>query len=796
MMQQHHPSTMFKNYIKIAWRNLFRNKGFAITNLLGLMIGMTCTLLIFLWVKDELAYNKFHTNYKDIYQVIANRDFKNQMFTDHNMVLPLAKSLQETYPQIKNAVVSTYNDQHILTVGDKKLSKSGLTVSDRFFDMFTWQSIVGNPSQAIKDPKSIILTSSTARALFGNEDPINKVVRVDNNYDQKVSAIVQDPPHNSSIHFDFLQSYNYSNPDIVRAMNEWVNSSWQVYVQPVPGANLALLTKNINDMKRQHDPNDQISSYFIFPMSKWRLYSDFKNGKNTGGMIEYVRLFSIIGIIILLIACVNFMNLSTARSEKRAKEVGIRKTLGSEKYQLIFQFFLESMILAVIAFIFSLIALYFLLPAFNLLVNKNLVFPYNEIRFWEISLIIVLLTGIVAGSYPALYLSSFNPVKTLKGTFLIGKKAALPRHVLVVAQFMISILLISATIIINRQIEFIKNRDIGYDPNNLISVPSSDDINKNYPAIKNDLLKSGLFTSVTRTGSPITQIQWRSGPPDWEGKPKDATIIFSCMSTDVDLAKTMGIKFESGKDFSGLPIDSSSVILNKTAVEVMKLKNPIGTELRYGGVNRKFHVIGVTSNVVMSNPFTPVDPMMIFFNNNYSSDVSMRLKNGIAPQKAIAAMEKIFNQYNPAYPFEYTFTDQEFGKKFLTEELISKITNIFSGLAIFICCIGLAGLASFTIEKRFREIGIRKVLGATVQQVLVLISKQFLKLVAIAFVIAVPLTWFMMDKWLKKYDFHISISIWLFAAVGFLILLLALIVVSLNTLRAATSNPVSSLRAE
>ncbi len=787
---------MLRNYIKIAWRNLFRNKGFSLTNLLGLTIGMTCTLLIFLWVKDELSYNKFHANYKDIYQVIANRDFKNQMFTDHNMVLPLAKSLQETYPQIKNAVVSTYNQTRILTVGDKKLSKSGLTVSDRFFDMFSWQVITGNPSRAIRDPKSIILTSSTAHALFGNENPIGKVVRVDNDYDQKVSAVLADPPGNSSIHFDFLQSYNYSDPSIVRSMNEWANSSWQVYVQPVPGANLTQLTKNINALKSQHDPNDHVSSYFIFPMSKWRLYSDFKNGKNTGGMIEYVRLFSIIGIIILLIACVNFMNLSTARSEKRAKEVGIRKTLGSEKYQLVFQFFLESMILAVIAFVCSLIALYFLLPSFNLLVNKELLFPYNEILFWQISILIVFLTGIIAGSYPALYLSSFNPVKTLKGTFLVGRKAALPRHVLVVAQFMISILLISATIIIYQQIEFIKNRDIGYDPNNLISVPSSPDTDKNFSAIKNDLLKSGLFTSVTRTGSPITQIQWRSGPPDWDGKPKDAMIIFSCMSTDVGLAKTMGIKFESGSDFSGLPIDSSSVILNKTAVDVMKLKNPVGTELRYGGADRKFHVIGVTENVVMSTPFTPVDPMMIFFDNNNSSDLSMRVKEGITPKKAIAAMEKIFTKYNPAYPFEYKFIDQEFGKKFLAEELISKITNIFSGLAIFICCIGLAGLASFTIEKRFREIGIRKVLGATVQQVLILISKQFLKLVAIAFIFAVPVTWYLMDNWLQKYDFRISISIWLFAAVGFLILLLTLLVVSLNTLRAAMSNPVSSLRAE
>jgi ABC-type antimicrobial peptide transport system permease subunit len=757
---------------------------------------MTCTLLIFVWVKDELSFDKFHANYKNIYQVIANRDFKNQMFTDRSMVLPLAKSLQEAYPQIKNAVVTTYNRTNVLSSGDKKLTKSGLTVNDRFFDMFSWKVIAGNPSQAVKDPGSMVITRSTATALFGNADPMGKLVRVDNDYNLKVAAVVSDPPGNSSIQFDFVKPFNYSDPSTEKSMNEWTNSSWQVYVQPVEGASLGQLTKNINDLKRQHDPNDKISSYFIFPMNRWRLYSDFKDGKNAGGMIEYVRLFTIIGIIILLIACVNFMNLSTARSEKRAKEVGIRKTLGSEKRQLIIQFYLESILLACIAFVFSLTAFYFLLPSFNLLVDKKLSFPYNETMFWEVSFLIVLLTGIVAGSYPALYLSSFNPIKTLKGTILVGRRAALPRHVLVVGQFMISILLISATIIVYRQIEFIKNRQTGYDPNNLISVPSSPDTDKNISAIRNDLLKTGLFASVNRTGNPITSIQWRSGPPDWPGKPKDAMIIFSCMSTDVDFAKTMGIRFLSGKDFSGLPIDSSSVILNKAAADVMNLKNPVGTELRYGGPDSKYHVIGVMENVVMGSPFMPVDPMMIFFDGGSSSVVNIRLKDGVAPQRGIAAMEKTFSRYNPAYPFEYTFVDQEFGKKFLNEELISKITNIFSGLAIFICCIGLAGLASFTIEKRFREIGIRKVLGASVQQVMLLISKQFLKLVAIAFALAVPLTWWFMDHWLQKYDFHISISIWLFVAVGSAILMLALIVVGLNTLRAAISNPVESLRAE
>jgi putative ABC transport system permease protein len=785
---------MLKNYIKIAWRNLFRNKGFSITNLLGLTIGMTCTMLILFWVKDELSYDKFHPNYKNIYQVIANRDFKNQVYTDRNMVLPLASALKATYPQIKNAVVTTYNEKHVLASGETKLTKSGFMASDQFFDMFYWKYLRGYPSSAIKDPSSIILTESAAKAFFGNADPMNKIIRLDDNINLKVSAIIADPPGNSTFQFDFIKPFDYSDDRTKRSMNEWVNSSWMVYILPLPGTSLTLLTKNINELKKKHDPNDHVSTYFLFPMSKWRLYSDFKDGKNTGGMIEYVRLFSIIAVIILLTACVNFMNLSTARSEKRAKEVGIRKTLGSEKRQLVFQFFLESMILVLISFIFAVIAVYLLMPAFNLLVEKKLTVNIFDPVFWAGAVVIILFTGIIAGSYPALYLSSFNPVKTLKGTFLAGRKAALPRHILVVAQFVISILLISATIIVFKQIQFVKNRNMGYNPNNLITIPSSSLVDKNYVAIKDEISKTGMIESVTRTGSPITQIQWRSGPPDWDGKPADAMLIISCMSTDVDFTKTMGIKMLEGKDFSGLPIDSSSVILNKAAVEAMNLKNPLGMELRYN--NQKYHVIGISDNVVMVSPFEPVDPMMIFFNPFYSAAVSVRLKQGVQPQKALKSMEAIYKKYNPSFPFEYGFVDQEFGKKFLTEELISKITNIFAGLAIFICCIGLAGLASFTIEKRFREIGIRKVLGATIRQVLMLISKQFLKLALIAFAIAVPLTWWLMSKWLDKYIYRITISIWLFTEVGTLILLLTLIVVSLNTLRAAMSNPVQSLRAE
>ena len=787
---------MFQNYLKIAWRNLFRNKGFSLTNLLGLTIGITCTILIFLWVRDELTYNKFQSNYGSIYKIKANRDFNNQVFTDDNMVLPLAKTLKEKLPQIKNAVVTTHGGSHILNYGDAKLKKQGYTVSDHFFDLFSWKFIKGNAASALPNPYAIVLTQSTATALFGNADPMNKIIRVDNEYDAKVTGVVADVRGNSSLQFDFINSFNYDNEYLKRNMSDWQNSSWDVYIQPTPGTDMSLLEKSITELKYQHDPDDKkISTYFAFPMSKWRLYSDFKDGKNIGGMIQYVKLFTIIALIILLIACVNFMNLSTARSEKRAKEVGVRKTLGSGKRQLILQFFFESMILALIAFALSLGIVYLLLPSFNMLVDKHLSLDLAQPIFWLGAVAIILITGIVAGSYPALYLSSFSPIKVLKGTFLAGKSAAVPRRILVVAQFVISILLISATIIVYQQIQHIKNRDIGYDPNNLLMIDATADTQKNFTVIKQELLNTGMISSVTRTLSPITDIWWRQPGPDYAGKPANQSIIISGETADVDFTKTMGIKILQGKDFSGTPSDSSSMLLNKAAVDAMGLKDPIGMRMSNGGHN-PHTVIGVTDNVVMGSPFEPVDPMMVYFSPDAANAISIRLKNSISPKNALTAMEPIFKRYNPSYPFEYRFVDEEFGKKFIAEELVNKLTNIFAGLAIFICCIGLAGLASFTIEKRIREIGIRKVLGASVQQVLLLISKEFLKLVLVAFVIAVPLTWWFMNNWLEKYTYRVNISIWLFGFVGVVVLLLTLIVVSLNTIRAAIANPVKSLRTE
>jgi ABC-type antimicrobial peptide transport system permease subunit len=788
---------MFQNYFKIAWRNLFRNKSFSLMNLVGLIIGITCTMLILLWVNDELSYDKFQENYHTTFKVMANRNFNNQIFTDDAIIFPLAGEVENNFPQVKNAVVTSYSNPAILSFGDIKLKKSGYIVSQHYFNIFSWTFIKGNAVSAITEPNSIVLTQSAAHSLFGTSEPVGKVIKINNDKSVKVTAIVADVPANSTLQFDYIIPYNFSDENVQKNLNDWKNSFSNVFIQTIPDADLKALEKNINTLTRQHDPTDKVSTYFLHPMNKWRLYSNFKEGKNVGGMIEYVRLFTGIAFIILLIACVNFMNLSTARSEKRAKEVGIRKTLGSDKRQLILQFFLESMTLAFIAFIFSLVAVFLLLPSFNLLVNKKLILPLDQPVFWLAGIGVTVFTGIVAGSYPALYLSSFNPVKVLKGTFLAGKQAIVPRRILVVSQFIISILLISATIIIYQQIQYVKNREIGYNPNNLIMIPSTPETDKSFDVIREELLKSGFINSVTRTSAPITDIWNYSPSPDWPEKPTDQNIIFAALRAGDDFTKTFGIQIKTGRDFSPAFVsDSSAILLNEAAVKIMNIKNPIGMQVKYGPNPKNYTIIGVIDNVVMSSPYKPVDPMIIFYNTDQSNFISIRLNKTVKPQQVLNFLKTTFGKYNPAFPFEYQFTDQEFGKKFSNEELISRLTNIFAGLAIFICCIGLAGLASFTIEKRIREIGIRKVLGASVQQLLLLISKEFIRLVMIAFVIAVPITWWAMNSWLAKYDYHKSISLWLFAAVGFIMLLLTLVVVSANTLSAAIKNPVKSLRNE
>jgi ABC-type antimicrobial peptide transport system permease subunit len=791
---------MLKNYIKIAWVNLFRKKVFSLINILGLSVGMTCAIFIFLWVNDELAFNKDQKNYDHIYQVYANRNFDNTITTDRQIVFPLAKELENGYSQVKNAVVVSNDWSHMLFYNDKKLNKKGLAVTEHFFDIFTCRFIKGDPKTALREPNSLVLTESTASALFGTDDPIGKAIRIDKDQatsqlisQAKITAVIADPPKNSSFDYEYIETYS---TDLYNhAIKDWNWPYWFIYIQTVPNANLTALDKNINDIIRSHNPKDAISRYFTFPMSKWHLEDEFKDGFNTGGAIEYVKLFSVIALVILVIACINFMNLSTARSEKKSKEVGVRKTLGSSKRQLVAQFFCESMLLTFVAFFISLITVYFLLPSFNSFTDKDLHFEISKLYFWTGTLSILLFTGLISGSYPALYLSSFKPIAVLKGIYT-GKKVLLPRRILVTTQFIISIILICVTVIVYQQLQYVKGRDLGYNARDLITITASPDLNKNFEVVKAELLKTGVVEAVTRTSSPLTDVWWNNVPsPDWEGKPQNAVIEFNGLGVDLDFTKTTGIKLVAGRDFVNMPSDSNAIMYNQAAVKAMGLKNPVGMEMRYDG--QKYKVVGVVEDMVMQSPYSPVSPMLIAFNGRWTAKcIDLRLNTRQGTHAALEKVEAIINKYNPVYPFEYKFADDEFNKKFVNEELISRLSTIFSALAIFICCMGMGALTAFTIEKRTKEIGIRKVLGASLPQLVLLIFNEFVKPVSVAFAISIPFTWLFMSRWLQKYPFHTDISAWVFVMVGVLILALTFAVVFFNTIKTALANPTNSLRTE
>ena len=782
---------MIKNYFKIAWRNILKNKGYNGINIIGLSLGLTFTMLISLWIYDEVTYDDFHENKKEIFQVIANRTFNNQTFTDENMVLPLAGVLEKSSSLVKNAVVMTNPQDIVVVYKDNKIKKHGYTVSDHFFDVFTWKTVNGNPKSIFQTPNSIVLSKSASESIFGTSDPIDKIIRIPgNSVDVKVLAVVEDAPENSTIKFDYILPFDYGSDDIKRFMTNWYSSSWDVFVQINEQANINQLEKQINQIKYQNSPDDEaISKYFVFPLEKLHLYDEFKEGKNVGGKIDYVWLFGIIAIFILLIACINFMNLSTARSEKRSKEVGIRKTVGSGRKQLIYQFFTESMLIVFISFVFSIISVLILLPHFNRLVDKTIGIDFFNPYFWLAAISIILFTGFIAGSYPALYLSSFNPIKVLKGTF---KNSTFSRKTLVVSQFVISFILISSTYVVYLQIGHIQERNLGYNQNSMIMVPASEDIQKNFVALKDELMTSGLAKNINRSFSPVTEIWWRSPVPDWNGKPENSDFLVNMMAVDVDFTKTFEIKMLEGRDFTGLPSDSSAVIINESAVKILGLEEPIGTVFREG--NQEKTVIGVMADLIMDSPFKAIDPLFVYFDKGNINSINIRLDDSKQIKQSLVEIESIFRKYNPEYPFEYQFIDAEYAKKYSDEKQIGKLSMIFSFLAIFISLLGLFGLASFVAEQRIKEIGIRKVLGASVSSLWQLLSKEFILLVIISCLIAAPIAWYFTNDWLQKYTYRTGLSLWVFVASGTGVLAITLLTVSYQAIKAALMNPVKSLR--
>jgi len=794
---------MIKNYFKIAWRNLAKHKMHSFINIAGLSIGMAVAILIGLWMYDELSFDKNFKNCDRIAQVVQNVTNNGEVQTWETVPYPLAEELRKNYgSDFKHIVMAVDWSDHVVSFNDKKLKQSGGYFENEMPEMFDVKTIQG--SNKFDEPASMLLSASAAKAFFGNDDPLNKMMKIDNLSPVKVTGVYKDFPDNSSfagLNFISTWGFYYSLPDGVKGIKDpWRPNFAQLFVQLNENADLKSTSLRIKDAKLKK-VNAQLAKkkpeLFLQPMNKWHLYSKFENGVNVGGAIQYVWMFAIIGVFVLLLACINFMNLSTARSERRAKEVGIRKAVGSLRKQLTLQFFSESLLTVAFAFALSLALVRLILPFFNEVAAKQMSMPWSNAFFWLMSNGFILFTALIAGSYPAFYLSSFKPVKVLKGTFKAGRFAAIPRKILVVLQFTVSVSLIIGTIIVYKQIQFAKNRPVGYTREGLVAIPTFVDssIHVHFNAVKDELMQAGAVISMTEASSPTTGIWASSSGFNWKGKDPNLSIDFKTVRGSYDYGKTVGWQIKEGRDFSkDFATDTSAYILNEAAVQFMGLQNPIGETIT--SFDKPFTVIGVIDDMVMDSPYDTPKPTIYSLSDQQGTFTIVKINPTTGTKDALSKIEKVFRKFNPDQPFEYQFADEEYAKKFNNEVRVGKLAGFFALLAIIISCLGLFGLASFVAEQRTKEIGIRKVLGASVFSVWNLLSKDFVVLVLISFFIAVPVAWYAMSKWLLDYSYRINISWEIFLIAGLLAFFIALFTVSFQAIKAALANPVKSLRTE
>jgi len=793
---------MLRNYLTIAIRNLLKNQVYSFINIFGLATGMAVAVLIGLWMYDELSYNQNHNHYDRLGQVMTTQVFNKDTTTYSAAVIPLAEQLRIQYSaDFKHVVMASWNFGHILAYGDIKVARQGMFVQPAFPDMLTLPMLKGKRN-ALRDPSSVLINQSLAKALFGDQDPMGKLIKRNNQKSYTIAGVFADLPRNSEFHkaslFLSWDAYLTEEAWLKEAQTQWDNHSFQMFVELNQNIDFDRTTARIKGIPMQHlkAATNGYEEVLLHPMAKWHLYSEFKGGKSVGGRIQFVWLFGIIGVFVLLLACINFMNLATARSEKRAKEVGVRKAIGSMRSQLIGQFLSESLLVVLVAFVLAVMLVVFSLPWFNELADKQMRIQWGSPLFWLACIGFTIFTGLIAGSYPAFYLSSFQPVKVLKGTFRAGRFAALPRKVLVVLQFTVSVTLIIGTLVVFRQIQHAKNRPSGYDRDGLITVSiETPDLNGRYELLRSELLKTGVVENMAQSGSPATAIYQNQIGFDWKGKDPNQIPLFAIVSHTHDYGKTLDWKVLQGRDFSrDYSTDTSALILNEAALKVTKLKNPIGETIKWN--NRNWQIIGVIKDMIIESPFAPIRPTIFRLDYDWVGVITVRLKPGVPVQNALEKVESVFKRLNPSSPFDFRFTNEDYNRKFNNEQRVGTLSSIFAGLAILISCLGLFGLASFIAEQRTKEIGIRKVLGASVVNLWGLLSKDFVRLIFISLLFSVPVAWYFMSNWLQTYEYRSELPWWIFAVAGVGALIITLLTVSFQAIKAAVANPVKSLRNE
>lgn len=792
---------MFKLNLKIALRNLLKHKSASLINISGLSIGLAASLLLLLYVQYQWSYDKQFGNSENTYHLMVNFYGADKSITGTtpqvSNVLPLV--LKEESPEIEHISRVLWASRRLVANGQNSFKVEGRYADPDLLRIFKFDYLSGNPNKAFDDPNSIVLTESTARRLFGSTDVLNKTVRFENQTNLKVTAVIRDLPPNFTYGFECLTPWKlYENLNGWPADPNWGNYSYFTLLTLKNGSDPNAFNQKIkNTIARNTDTKTIEAAPFVYPLEKYHLYGHFTNGIADGGQIEQVRIFIILALGILAIACINFMNLSTARSQKRAKEVGIRKTIGASRTSLIMQFLLESFILTIVSVILAIILVELLLPAFNGLLNTKLQVSYANLGNWLAVGGLILFTGLIAGSYPAFFLSSFNPVQALKKTIAFKSNFSLSfRQVLVIIQFGFAIVVIVATLILYEQLQYLKNRPLGYDTNALIEMPHEGNLYPKFDQFKERLLNSGAVTAVAQSSGSIAFQNSNTSGFEWQGMAEgDKKMSFDIIQTTYDFLKTNNIRLIAGRDFNkSFASDSSALMLSETAVKRMKLKDPLGKLVLFNGKQRP--VVGVFADVLWDEPTRELHPMSIIFNSENSDVITMRLNTTRSIKENIDQISKITKELNPDFPVEVKFVDSLVAEKFEHEQMLSIISNLFAGLSIFVSCLGLFGLSAFSAEQRTKEIGVRKVLGASITGIITLLSVSFVKTVMIAMVLAMPIGYLIMDNWLMQFDYHISIGPTVFILTGLSSVLIALITVSWQAYRAAKANPVDALKYE
>ena len=791
---------MIKNYLKVAWRSLLRNKSHSFINIAGLSVGLACSLLILLWVQNEYSVDSFFQNSGRLFKVYKTNFDHHVPSGSYELPGVLADELKRSFPDIQYATNIGFGENSAFQVGDKVVKMTGNSAGADFFKMFSYPLLAGSAQSALNSPDAITISRNMAEIFYGSAGiAIGKTIRYQNQKDFKITAVFENLPKNASHSFDFLTNWDaflHNNP----WAREMGNTGPQAYIMLRPQANVAAVNAKIAHVfDLYYHINRSTANWYadiaLQPYAEAYLHNDLASGKPEGGRIEYVHLFSIIAIFILLIACINFMNLSTARSVKRAKEVGVRKVAGARRGSLIWQFISESILITLFAVFIALLLVVLLLPEFNQITQKQIVLPFAQPGFWLAIFGITLITGLVAGSYPALFLSAFKPVKVLKSAVKLDTGTLLFRKGLVVFQFVLSVVLITGTIIVSRQMTYLESKDLGYNRENVVYLPIEGQLSSQYGVFKNELLMKPGIQSVSRVSSAPIDIYGSSPAVDWIGHDSTSNILFTRAFIGYDYFKTMKLTLRQGREFSkAYPSDSAGYILNEAAIKLTGYKEPIGKPFRYMG--KRGTIVGIVKDFHFHSLHEAIGPMVLVAGEHDPAGVVLVRTQPGQTKAALAAIENLSKALNPAFPPSIYFVDEQYQQLYQNEQVINKLSDIFAGLAIFISCLGLLGLAMFTAEQRVKEIGIRKVLGASISSLFTLLSAEFMTLIGIAIAIALPLAWYATHGWLQSFAYRAPLQWWLFALSGGLIIMIALLTISFQIMKAALVNPVKSLRGE